>query len=292
MGSSEALRVNVAVVTVGRLECLVDTLTDLMRQDYPSYQITVVDQNPEPLAAVLDIARQSAGKIRVKHLRPAHICVARNVAILSDECDIVVFVDDDIRCGPDLVSAHVAGYGNPQVGGVAGWIDAPVATHVWKPKEEYVWGAIGCNMSYRRSALLRAGGFDPHFKAVPAVGEERELTNRVRRLGYRIAVARRALVYHCVEPAGGCRPRDNVQEYWSNAASCHLLRFLKTRPLPHRLLLVPWLLKLWWTLDRLSEGSLGSRAYWQGVGEGLAMTKKSLQQRDYLSLTPTLHWLT
>lgn len=290
MGAHEALRVNVAVVTVGRMESLVDTLTDLTRQDYPSYQIIVVDQNSEPLTARLDIVRQSGGKIRVKHLLPPHICVARNVAILSGECDIVVFVDDDIRCGPDFVSSHVEAYGNPQVGGVGGWIDAPAATHVWKPEEEYTWGAIGCNMSYRRSVLLLAGGFDPHFKAIPAVGEERELTNRVRRLGYRIAVARRALAYHRVMPSGGCRPRHDVQQYWSNAASCHVLRFLKTRSLGHRLLLLPWLLKLWWTLSRLSKGSLGMRAFFQGVREGVAMTRKSLQQRDYLSLTPALHW--
>ena len=288
---SDQPRVTVAVVTVGRVECLIDTLQDLVRQDYPAYRIIVVDQNPGPVPALLDLARRHEGLVRVKHLRPPHICVARNVAILAEESDIVVFVDDDIRCSPDFVSQHVACYSDPKVGGVGGWIDAEAPVRVWKPEGAFVSGATGCNMSYRRSALLRAGGFDPHFKAVPAVGEERELTDRVRRLGLSIAVAPRALVYHRVDPEGGCRVREDPEEFWASTASCQVMLSLKTRPWTSGLLLLPWLLRLWWRLRRLSDGTLGARAYWQGVREGFSLARQSLRQPEYLSLTPALPWL-
>ncbi len=288
----EQPRVTVAVVTVGRVECLIDTLEDLVRQDYGHYGIIVVDQNPEPVPALMELVRRNEGLVRVNHLRPPHICVARNLAILAEESDIVVFVDDDIRCSPDFVSQHVACYSDPKVGGVGGWIDAEAPIRVWKPGGAFVGGATGCNMSFRRSALMRAGGFDPYFKAVPAIGEERELTSRVRRLGLSIAVAPQALVYHRVDPEGGCRVRDDAEEFWSNTASCQVLLSLKTRPWTSGLLLLPWLLRLWWNLRRLSEGSLGTRAYWRGVREGFSLARQSLRRAEYLSLTPAVRWLT
>ena len=283
-------RVNVVIVTFEREKCVLELIGDLLQQDYPNYDVTIVDQNPEPLPSFREVAATEPKQVRIIHLRPPHVCVARNVSINASEGEIMLFVDDDFRCSPDFVSAHVACYRDPQVGGVGGWINAPISRRVWKPQARSVPAAIGCNMSYRREALLTAGGFDPHFKPFPAHGEEHELAYRVRQLGLQIAVAPDALVYHQVDPGGGQRPRDAVQ-YWKDTTSSHLLLFLKTRPWYHRVLIPLWLMKLWLTLYRLSEGILGPIKFCAGVREGLTITRESRKQSEYLTLAPEPKWV-
>ena len=289
-GGEEPPRVNVAIVTFERETCVLELVEDLLDQDYPSYDVTIVDQNPEPLESFQQAAKASGGKLRITHLRPPHVCVARNVSIRAADGEIMVFVDDDVRCGRDFVSAHVACYADPRVGGVGGWIDAPVPSRVWRPKAQSVPAAIGCNMSYRRAALIRAGGFDRNFKPFPAHGEEHELAYRVRRLGLQIAVAPRALVYHQIDPEGGQRPRNPLQ-YWKDTTSSHVLLFLKTRPWFHKMLMPLWLVKLWVTLYHLSTGTLGPLKFWRGVREGLVITRESRKSSEYLTSTPEPRWV-
>ncbi len=283
-------RVNVVIVTFEREKCVLELIEDLLKQDYPNYDITIVDQNPEPLPSFQAAAAAAQEKVRIIHLRPPHVCVARNVSIRASGGEIMLFVDDDVRCGANFVSAHAARYADRTIGGIGGWIDAPVPRRVWKPQAAAVPAAIGCNMSYRRTALLKAGGFDPQFKPFPAHGEEHELAHRVRGLGLRIAVAPEALVYHQIDPAGGQRPRDAVQ-YWKDTTASHVLLFLKTRPWHHRMLIPLWLTKLWLTLYRLSEGILGPIRFCAGVREGLTITRESRKQSDHLTLAPEPKWV-
>jgi GT2 family glycosyltransferase len=219
----------VVIVTFQRETCLLSTLEDLLCQDYRAYDITVIDQNEEPLDSVRRLASESDGRLRIAHLRPPNVCTARNVGIRATEGEIVLFVDDDIRCEPEFIAEHVAAYQDPEAGGVGGWINARTEQFTWKPAEPYVSAAIGCNMSFRRRALEQAGGFDPHFHSVPAYGEEMELAYRVRRAGYRIAVAPKAMVFHDLAPAGGQRARD-PEQYWRSYTVNFVLLFRKTRP--------------------------------------------------------------
>jgi GT2 family glycosyltransferase len=76
--------------------------------------------------------------------------------------------------------------------------------------------APGCNASYRREVLRRVGGFDENFIG-SAVGEDAEMSHRVKCSGGRIVYDPAASVIHLHVPAGGCR--DEVDELRAGVTS-------------------------------------------------------------------------
>jgi GT2 family glycosyltransferase len=189
------------------------------------------------------LAADFGGRLRMLHLRPPDTLAARNVGVRAAKGEIVLYVDDDIRCEKDFIAQHAAKYDNPEIGGVGGWIEAPSAKDPWKPEAPFVDSPFGCNMSFRREVLEQVGGFDLRFHSVPSYGEERELAHRIREAGYSIASATAALVFHHVTPDGGQRRRES-QDYWKAYAANFVLLFRRTKPLPQQLLFPFWLLKL------------------------------------------------
>ena len=282
--------VSVVVVTFEREACLLRTLEDLLKQNYPAYDVTVIDQNERPYASLLQFAVPSGDRLRIAHLRPPNVCVARNLGLRATRGEIVVYVDDDIRCGPTFVAEHVAPYEDPAVGGVGGWIDARTRKFTWKPGKRSVLAPIGCNMSFRRAALEEAGGFNPYFHSVPAYGEENDLAHRVRQAGYSIVTAPNALVFHDLSPSGGQRARD-PQRYWKSYTVNFVLLFRRTRPWFQQLLFGVWILKLWWTVNRLSGGRTRAEVFWRGVREGVALARRSDVAGKFLDSVPEPRWV-
>src|SRR5205085_2959822 len=102
---------------------------------------------------------------------------SRNSGVTVCRGEIVVFLDDDAVAAPDWLERLLQGYAEPQVVAVGGSIE-PVweeGRPRWFPPEfDWVVGGtylglptataqlrnlLGCNMSFRRSVLLEAGGF-------------------------------------------------------------------------------------------------------------------------------------
>lgn len=277
--------VSVVIVTFGREECVLSTLDSLLAQHYPSFDITVVDQNEQPVESIRKRAKALGGRLGILHLRPPGVVAARNIGVRAASGDIVLFVDDDIRCEPDLIEQHVLAYGASRIGGVAGWVDARDPKNRFQPQESSVETAFGCNMSYRRSVLLQVGGWDLRFHSVPAYGEEREISHRVRQAGYVIAPAPKALVFHDLSPSGGQRIGD-PQDYWRSYTSNFVLLFRKTKSWPLQLLFPCWLLKLRYTVWKHSGGTALESTFWGGAMEGLRYARQSRGQTNFLAATP------
>jgi N-acetylglucosaminyl-diphospho-decaprenol L-rhamnosyltransferase len=71
-----------------------------------------------------------------------------------------------------------------------------------------VRGVLGANMAFRADALRQVGPFDERLG--PGAGgheEETEMSQRMRRAGFRIGYAPKALVYHEVDPSRANRER-------------------------------------------------------------------------------------
>ena len=282
----DSMHVSVVIVSFQREATLLKTIEDLLAQTYSSYDITVVDQNPSPLASVRALAADCGGRLRILHLRPPNTLVARNVGVRAAKGEIILYVDDDIRCETDFVAQHVAKYDKPQIGGAGGWVEAPTARDTWKPDTPLVESPFGCNMSFRRAVLEQVGGFDWRFHPVPSYGEERELTHRIREAGYAIVSAPAALVFHHVTPDGGQRRRES-QDYWKAYTANFVLLFRRTKPWVQQLLFPLWLLKLRLTVRKHSHGSAHESTFWAGVKEGLSSAREGRgRQIDFLALTP------
>ncbi|MBN3924476.1 hormogonium polysaccharide biosynthesis glycosyltransferase HpsN [Nostoc sp. NMS4] len=226
--------VTVVIATYGREEALRDSIVDVLIQDYPNFEVLVVDQTakhqPEIQAYLEEMAE--AGKIKWLRLDWASLPGARNYAVRRAAGEIILFVDDDVQLTPGLLAAHAKNYvQNPEVGAVAGRVfdrmklgdsggdieieylppeamDPGIAwyhidlVHTIKPQQ--VLTARGCNMSFRREIFTKYGlRFDERFGG-SAVREESDFCLRVRKTGYKIWYDPEAYLVHLGEETGGC----------------------------------------------------------------------------------------
>ncbi len=229
--------VSVVVPTLERSDYAMDTVRDLLEQNHPLYEILIVDQSDSPDEALASLAKQ-IGSIRYFPISSFKgLPEARNFAHSVAKYPVLLYVDDDIRCTPDLVSEHVHGLLQPGVGIVAGSIDNPYVAHrdnvdppLFRPWRGEPTGAFagsapmdadhapGGNFSTWKSIVDRVGGFDEQLNRGAALYEELEFCLRVREVGLRIRYVPTARLTHLAAPAGGCRVHD-VHQYCRGVAN-------------------------------------------------------------------------
>lgn len=231
--------ISVVIPTYEREEALRATIADVLKQDYPNFEVIVVDQTkthqPQTQGYLEELAK--AGKIRLYRLDWASLPGARNYAVRRATGDIIYFIDDDVEMPVDCLKNHASNYmENPEVGAVAGRVfdrmkladsqkekpgdtytieylppqamDPGIAwyyidlVHTTKPQQ--VITARGCNMSFRREIFSKHGlYFDERFRG-SAVREESDFCLRLRKTGYKIWYDPEAFLVHLGEETGGC----------------------------------------------------------------------------------------
>ncbi|HXM63303.1 MAG TPA: glycosyltransferase [Terriglobales bacterium] len=228
--------VTVIVPTLNRGEYVIDTLHDLLAQEYRPIEILVVDQSRDEAPALLDLVLRHADLISYHKVQFRGLPLARNYGWQRARYEAVIFVDDDIRCGPFLASEHLRGLTRPNIGMVAGGIDervssednsqAPGQFNSWTATPQrgfsptgdcFVKHVPGGNFSAWRSVLRAAGGFDEALATGAALYEETELCLRVRKCGFDIYFNGSARLQHLAAGNGGCRVPD-LPEYMGSLA--------------------------------------------------------------------------
>jgi phosphatidylinositol alpha-1,6-mannosyltransferase len=227
--------VTVVVPTLNRGPYLIDTLQDLLAQTHRPVEILIVDQSTEGAPALRNLARAHPDVISYHKVRFRGLPLARNYGWQHAKYEAIVFVDDDIRCGPDLVSEHLEGLTQPGIGMVAGGIDQPTSSREsTEPGRFNFWTATpsrgfestgefrvshvpGGNFSVWRSVLQIAGGFDEALAQGAALYEETELCLRVGKSGFDILFRGSARLQHLAAGNGGCRVSD-LSKYISSLA--------------------------------------------------------------------------
>lgn len=115
--------ISVIIPTYGREEPLRDTLEDVLKQNYPAFEILVVDQTPTHKPEIQTYLEQLAKQRKIRWFRVnwASLPGARNYAIRRALGDIILFIDDDIQMPVECLKNHARNYQkNSELGAVAG----------------------------------------------------------------------------------------------------------------------------------------------------------------------------
>ena len=207
------ITISVVVCTLNRCANLRQALEGLARQTFRRFEVIVVNGPSSDGTAEL----LSQYPVRVGTCSEVHIPRSRNVGVRMAAGDVLAFLDDDAVPEPDWLKQLANAYEDPTVAAAGGPVfDIPlghgrvgdvhlhargaVNVHSEPPAERYLGRGsdpflylAGCNMSVRRSALRRAGGFN---RELPYCYEDVEVCMRLVDAGARIAWVEAALVRH------------------------------------------------------------------------------------------------
>ena len=207
-------RVSVVVCAYDAAGTIEECLTSLAALTYPNVEIIVVNDGSGD--ATSPIARAQAG-VRVIDVPRGGLSVARNVGLAAASGEIVAYTDADVRVDPDwlnylvhaLLTAGVAGVGGPNVVPEDdAWMAQCIARAPGGPTHVLLDDRVaehvpGCNMAFRRDALLSIGGFNPVFLRA---GDDVDVCWRLQARGHRLGFAPAALVWH--------RHRTTMEGFW------------------------------------------------------------------------------
>lgn len=211
------LAMSVVIPTFRRELVLIETVDYLLKLQPRPAEILVVDQTtvhePDTHSALVELERaKMIGWIRLS--RPS-ITHAMNVGLQRASHNIVLFVDDDIIPGPDLVSAHARAHETQDCSIVAGQVLQPGEEPVndepsglgfkfCSSRRQHISEFIGCNFSVKHKVALELGGFDENFVHV-AYRFEAEFAARALAAGEKIWFEPEANVRHLKTGSGGTR---------------------------------------------------------------------------------------
>jgi GT2 family glycosyltransferase len=220
---SSPLSISVVVATYGRDAELRGIVEQLLCHDYPRFEVVLVDQVPRHDEQTCVFLESVTSRVRYFVLQQPNTVHAEAFGVEQATGDIVLFLDDDVVMPADLLTRHAENYQDLSIQGVGGLVlhrgESPVEalhplceradvgyyffSHAYARRIE-VANARGCNMSFRREAILRVGGFDKRFRTHQW---ELDLCRRIHQAGGKIVHDPRASVLHLASPRAGSRGR-------------------------------------------------------------------------------------
>jgi GT2 family glycosyltransferase len=210
------IKLSVVIVTHNRCKDLEECLNSLFSLNEPPAEIIVVDSHSTDGTREL-VKRYPLKSINIKE---RSMVLARNIGFQHAKGEVVAYTDDDVVVSKDWSKYILEPYENECVGGVAGRV-LPYGDG----KALYVHGKygaigkvfdnglvlgnfdiptqhpidvdtlIGCNMSFRRDLLLKAGGFDENFRG-SCFRDDTDISLRIKRLNYKLIYHPKAIVRH------------------------------------------------------------------------------------------------
>jgi len=205
MTSSNPL-VSVIVPCYNYADYVGEALASVMAQDYPNFELVVVDDgstdnSAECITAALDGWQRSSGASRVEFLQQTNqgVSAALNAGLALARGEYVATFDADDVMAPGRLRLQI-GYlqAHPEVGcvgGIAVRIDQQGELLPKKDKKRAIRRfdftqalaqslVVGGNLAvYRRDAMLAVGGYDPSIRV-----QDFQMTLKIAKAGYFIAI--------------------------------------------------------------------------------------------------------
>ena len=239
------LKVSVILPTYRRFEPVLKTLEDLLVQQYPDFEIVLLDQNPawpEELRGRFALFTEDPRVHWVRTLGPG-VVKACNLAVKEASGDVLLFVDDDVLIPhPHLLQLHARNFIYPDIIAVVGrehrpgdlTATVPAASEdlatpspkrfesiraaltplqqaLWfdrnSPEPKQVCTFCTCNSSVRKTDFVAVGGFDELFTG-NTYGYDADLALRLSERSGIIVYDPDAWLIHRRVPVGGLRLTD------------------------------------------------------------------------------------
>jgi GT2 family glycosyltransferase len=207
-------KISVVVCSYNGSATIRDCMEALQKVEYPDFEVIVVnDGSTDNLAKIV-----SQYPVRLINTPNRGLSNARNTGMEAATGEIVAYIDDDAYPDPHWLRylAHVfmttnhAGVGGPNISPAGdGVIADSIANAPGGPVHVLLTDEIaehipGCNMAFRREALLEVGGCDPVYRAA---GDDVDLCWRIQQTGKTIGFHPAAFVWH--------HCRNSVKMYWN-----------------------------------------------------------------------------
>ena len=211
------MKISLIIPSYNREELLVQTLECALKQDYPDYEILLIDQTKQhsPPTETYLVTHQE----RIRIFRPAIASVtqARNIGLREAKGELLVFTDDDVSYDETFLTRHLAAHeGGIQI--VQGRVTEQMSKHPNQPtwltnsirfkggdnydRDGATNNITGCNFSMTRDVVWIIGYFDENYRGV-SVREESDYALRAYRAGVRFKFSASASLFHHRSPSGG-----------------------------------------------------------------------------------------
>jgi glycosyltransferase involved in cell wall biosynthesis len=197
-------RVSVVVCAYNAERTMDACLASLERLSYPDYEVIVVNDGSTDRTLAIS---EGYPYCRIISQENKGLSVARNVGAEAATGEIVAYTDSDCVADPDWLSYLVATMETKGLVACGGPNFSPTETslvpeaiavspgapcHVLLD-DEIAEHIAGCNMAFRRDALLGLGGFDPIYRAA---GDDVDICWRLQDAGYQIGYSASGFVWH------------------------------------------------------------------------------------------------
>ena len=216
----------VIISTCNRAKSLERALEALRHQAYPRFEVVVVNgPSTDDTDALL---KRNGRDIKAAVCPEANLGRSRNIGVDIAAGEIIAFVDDDAVPPSGWLERLVCAYRDPLVMAAGGYVihqngftwgittcsrsgdvvhnaDPPASRYLGKGADPFLF-LPGCNMSFRRTAIIRAGGFNEDL----AYGfDDVEICRRIVDAGHQIAFLADVSVDHYPE-ANAVRDKNGV----------------------------------------------------------------------------------
>jgi GT2 family glycosyltransferase len=230
-------RVSVVVCSFNGGATLEQCLQSLTVLEYPDYEVIVVDDgSTDDTGAILS----RFPTVRAIRQTNQGLSAARNVGLKAATGAIIAYTDSDCFADPHWLTHLVyqfqrtdaAAVGGPNLSPEDGRLAACVAaapgqpTHVLE-SDQVAEHIPGCNMAFRREALVAIRGFDPVYRKA---GDDVDVCWRLQQAGYWITFAPGAFVWHHRRQ----NPRAYLRQQTGYGEAEALLRFKHPDRFNHR----------------------------------------------------------
>jgi O-antigen biosynthesis protein len=203
--SSSAPTMGVIVCTYRGSGTLVACLDTLVRQNYPNFEVVVVNDGADARVSEIVATYDAVREIPTDHIG---LSAARNLGAAETSGEILVYTDDDCEADPDWLLWLARGFAGHPGRACVGGPNIPPPPENWREAALAVapGGAShvllddvraeclpGCNLAVRREAFDRVGGFDIRFRTA---GDDVDFCWRIGQAGYELAFQAPAFVWH------------------------------------------------------------------------------------------------